>query len=251
MSKQFWAVIAIVVVIFFGIFALNGKPSNSSNNKTTGVPSEHKIGTSPLNVTLVEYGDYECPYCGQYYPIVQQIQKEYNDKIVFQFRNYPLTQIHQNAFAGARAAEAASLQGKFWQMHDALYQENLAGQRQTSLSTWINASDTLTVFDRYAQQLGLNVTKFNSDFNSNKVNGTINADVAAGNKTSQADSHQDIQGTPTFFLDGKKINVGESVTAFETIINNELAKKAGKATTQTTPAPTGTTSQSKSTTKPQ
>ncbi len=79
-------------------------------------------------------------------------------------------------------------------------------------STWIGASNPQTVFDQYARQLGLNLTKFNQDYASNSVNETINADMAAGNKLG-------IEATPTFILDGKQINVGESVTDFQTLIN--------------------------------
>src|SRR5271167_4992764 len=101
MSKQFWAVIIVVVLIFVGIFAFGNKSPNSSTN-SNGTLSQHIEGLGQAHVTLVEYGDYECPYCGQYYPIVKQVQAEYNSQIFFQFRNFPLVSIHQNAFAGAR-----------------------------------------------------------------------------------------------------------------------------------------------------
>jgi protein-disulfide isomerase len=246
MSKQFWGVVVVIVLIFVGIFAFSHK-SNGSSTSTNGSPSNHTEGSSPLGVTLVEYGDYQCPYCGQYYPIVKQVQQEYSNRIVFQFRNYPLTQLHQNAFAGARAAEAASLQGKFWQMHDILYEQNDLSQQDTSLATWLNSSNPLTYFDQYAQQLGLNINKFNQDYNSDQVDNTINADMAAGDSAAKAVTGQPIQGTPTFFLDGKVINVNESVSSFESLINAELAKKAGKASTTPSSSSTGSTAQTKST----
>ncbi|HWB38649.1 MAG TPA: thioredoxin domain-containing protein, partial [Candidatus Saccharimonadales bacterium] len=117
MSKQFWAVIIGIIVIFVGVFALSGN-KDTGNGKATN----HVEGKSPSSITLVEYGDYECPFCGQYFPIVKQVQQEYAGKVVFQFRNFPLTSVHPSAFAAARAAEAAALQGKFWQMHDLLYE---------------------------------------------------------------------------------------------------------------------------------
>lgn len=252
MSKQFWAVIAIVILIFVGIFFVsNNSNSSSGGTNSSAKASNHTLGTSAHNITLVEYGDYQCPFCGQYFPILKQIQAEYNDKIVFQFRNYPLTQIHQNAFAGSRAAEAAALQNKFWEMHDILYQQNELSQQ--GQSNWVSSSNPLTFFDQYATQLGLNINKFNSDFNSNQINGAINADVAAGNAASQAVTHKDIQGTPTFFLDGKIVSVGESAASFESVINKEIAKKTGQSTPATTTpsAGTGSTAQTKSTTKAQ
>lgn len=218
MSKQFLAVIAVIVIVFIGIFALSNKPSGSKGSSSGA--SNHVEGLGQDHVKLVEYGDYQCPYCGEYFPTVKQVVQEYNKQITFQFRNFPLVSIHPNAFAGARAAEAASLQGKFWQMHDLLYEENgvYYNSNQTA-STWINASDPLTDFDQYAKELGLNVTTFNQDYSSDAVNNTINADMNEGNSLN-------IQGTPTFFLDGKEIQVNDTVGAFQTLINAAIAKNA-------------------------
>jgi protein-disulfide isomerase len=226
MSKQFWGVIVVVILLFIGIFALTGSKSNNPSGKSGTTPTEHIEGEGKDHVTLVEYGDYQCPYCGQY-----------NQQITFQFRNFPLTSLHPNAFAAARAAEAAGLQGKFWQMHDLLYEENDLDQENSSSSTWIPASDPTQYFDAYAQQLGLNVTQFKTDYASTKVDDLITADMSAGNKLN-------ITGTPTFFLDGKQISVGESVSQFETLIKAAIAKSAGTSAT-TTPSTTsaGTTSQ--------
>ena len=128
----------------------------------------HVEGNTKSGITLVEYGDYQCPFCGQYFPIVKQVQAEFNDQIAFQFRNFPLVSVHQNAFAGARAAEAAALQGKFWEMHDLLYQNQ---------SQWSEGGDPTSFFKQYALQLGLNVDQFNKDYASTKVNNAINADM--------------------------------------------------------------------------
>ena len=220
MSKQFWGIIALIIIIFVGVFAFGGNKNTGSSAGATN----HVEGSSPSNVKLVEYGDYECPYCGQYFPIVKQVQDEFKDKIVFQFRNFPLTSLHPNAFAGARAAEAAALQNKFWEMHDLLYQDQ---------TQWSTATDPTPLFRTYAGQLGLNLTKFTTDYASSAVNDSINADMAAGSKLN-------ITGTPTFFLDGKQVQVGESVADFEKIINAELSKK-GSATSA------GSTSQTKGT----
>lgn len=234
MSKQFLAILAAIIIIFAGIVIVSGNSNNKSTKGSIGTLTQHVEGQNKDNISLVEYGDYQCPYCGQYYPVVKQIQAEYNQQISFQFRNFPLTSIHANAFAGARAAEAAALQGKFWQMHDLLYEQNLENQQQPSVPSWISATDPTTFFDADAQQLGLNVTQFKTDYSSSKVNNLINADMAEGNKLN-------ISGTPSFFLDGKQISVGESASSFETLINAEIAKKAGK--TSTAPTSAGTTSQ--------
>ncbi len=211
MSKGFLAVIAVVVLLFVGVFAFSGHKSNSNNKSSSsaGTPTNHVEGKGQSGVTLVEYGDYQCPFCEQYYPVTKQIAAEFNDQITFQFRNFPLINIHQNAFAGARAAEAAAAQGKFWQMHDLLYDNQ---------SQWSDSSNPSQFFQQYAQQLGLNLTQFNKDYSSNKVNNAINADMAAGNKLN-------IQGTPTFFLNGKQIQTSASAASFEGQIKQAIAQK--------------------------
>src|SRR5579884_1234920 len=140
MSKQFLAILAVIVIIFIGIFALSNHKTTNSNSKS-GTLSEHIEGQGQDGILLTEYGDYQCPYCGQYYATVKQVEAEFNQQIKFQFRNFPLTSVHQNAFAGARAAEAAALQNQFWQMHDLLYQENDLSQQNSGAATWVNASD--------------------------------------------------------------------------------------------------------------
>ncbi len=206
MDKRFWGVIVAIILVFGGIIAFSNKDKTSG-----GSASNHTTGSNSKNVTLLEYGDYQCPACGEYYPVVKQVVADYKDDIKFQFRNLPLTQIHPNAFAGARAAEAASLQNKFWEMHDLLYDNQ---------SSWSTASSPTQFFNDYATQLGLNVTQFKSDYAGSKVNGTINADINAFNKTGAATQ------TPTFFLDGKRIDTKADVATFKKLLDAEIAKKA-------------------------
>ena len=211
MSKGFWGIIVIVVLVFVGIFAINGNKTADTPNKTASntKPTEHIEGKGSTGITLVEYGDFQCPFCGQYYPIVKQIQSEYNDQIFFQFRNYPLTNLHPNAFAAARAAEAAGMQDKFWEMHDALYET----QQQ-----WSEMSDATPFFDELAKKLDLDTAKFKKDRSSIAVNNLINADLAAGAKLK-------VEGTPTFFLDGKKISTTQDPDSFRKAIDAAIAAK--------------------------
>ncbi len=224
MSKRFLSVIAVIIVVFVGVLLL----TNHSNPSASGTLTEHKEGLGKTGVTLVEYGDFQCPYCGQYYPIVSQVVQKYYNQITFQFRNFPLTSIHPNAFAGARAAEAAGLLGKYWQMHNLLYETNIEYYNSNATAnSWISSSDPLTYFDQFAKQLGLNVTKFNQAYNSAKVNNLIEADMAEGNKLG-------VNATPTFFLDGKQIVPNETLASFEKYINAAIAQKTKTATTATT-----------------
>ena len=236
MSKSFWIVIVAVVVILVGIFAFtsNGTKNSSSGNLT---PTQHIEGQGKDGVTLVEYGDYQCPYCGEYYPTVKQVVSEYNEQIIFQFRNFPLTSLHPNAFAGARAAEAAGLMGKFWQMHDLLYDQNdQYYDSNEEIAGWIGVSDPEPVFVKDAVSLGLNAQKFQQLYASDQVDNLVLADQNAGNSLG-------IDATPTFYLDGKQVQVDNSVTSFETLINAAIAQKQGK--TATTPTSAGTTQQTK------
>lgn len=210
MSKGFWGVIIAITIVFVGIFALNGNKSDDSGSTSDSkATTNHTVGAGTTGVTLVEYGDFQCPYCGQYYPVLKEVKAKYGDQITFQFRHFPLVSIHPNAFAASRAAEAASYQGKFWEMHDKLFE---------SQAQWSSVSDPGNVFAQYAQQLGLDVNKFKTDSASSKANNAINADKAAGEKLK-------VDSTPTFYLDGKKITVGVDVEDFSKQIDAAIAKK--------------------------
>lgn len=214
MNRGFWAIIAVIVVIFGGIilFGNNNNGTNGSGSSNSNVqPTEHKTGEGKADVTLLEYADYQCPFCGEMYPIVKQAVEKYKDQITYQFRNLPLTSIHQNAFAAARAAEAADMQGKFWEMHDLIYQNQ---------SEWSYENNSLTVFTKYAQSLGLNTDQFKKDFASSKVNDLINADINEFKKTG-AD-----MATPTFFIDGKQVvNTPTSLDDLSKIIDAAISAK--------------------------
>jgi protein-disulfide isomerase len=219
MDKRFLAIIGVIVVLFVGIVVYNNhKNNNNSSNSNTGSATNHVEGDLTSKVTLVEYGDYECPVCESYFTTVQQVQQQFNSQIKFQFRNLPLSSIHPNAIAGARAAEAADLQGKFWQMHDMLYESQ-------NWQEWSTSSNPEPYFWAYAQELNLNVNKFKTDFASTEVNNRVQADLNAFAKTGQQ------QATPTFFLNGKYVPNTEltdpstqepSVAQFTKVINAEL-----------------------------
>lgn len=211
MSKQFVAILAIVIVGLFGVFSLTKNSNDSKGNGTSNSSkiSDHKEGSGKKGVTLIEYGDFQCPICKQYYPILKQVKQAYGDDITFQFRNYPLIQIHQHAFEAARAAEAAGNQGKFWEMHDLLYENQ---------DTWANSQSTAPIFESYARQLKLDVEKFKSDMASEQVASVINADVSAAQSIGAT-------GTPTFVLNGKKIdNNPTNVQGFKQLIDNGIAE---------------------------
>lgn len=212
MNKQFFAIIVLIVAGLIGIFALTGGNKNDSStngsNESGGQLSNHVTGAKESKVTLIEYGDFQCPACKSYHPLLQQLKEEYGDRVTFQFRHFPLTQIHPNAFISSRAAEAAGKQGKFFEMHDLLFENQDA---------WATTSNPISIFEGYAQQLNLNVDQFKTDMNSSEVAATINADM----KAAQAAGGN---STPTFVLNDTKIENPQSLEDFKKLLDDELAK---------------------------
>ena len=142
---------------------------------------DHIQGSIDAAIALVEYGDYECPYCGQAYPIVKAIQEQLGDRLCFAFRNFPLANSHPHAPHAAEAAEAAGVQGKFWEMHDMLY-ENQEALDDENLA-------------QYAEALGLDARRLVSDILSG-------AHVARVREDFQSGARGGVNGTPTFFING-------------------------------------------------
>lgn len=210
MNKQFFAIITIVVVGLVGIFALTSKKDgNTGGNNSAAQPSNHVAGASASKVTLIEYGDFQCPACKSYFPLVTQLKTEYKDKVAFQFSHFPLVQIHPNGFISSRAAEAAGKQGKFFEMHDLLYENQ---------DSWAPSSNPAPIFEGYAKELGLNVDQYKTDANSPAIADAINADTKAG-QAAGANS------TPTFVLNGRKIDPNpKSLEEFKKLLDDELAK---------------------------
>ena len=146
---------------------------------------DHIQGLDTAPVTLVEYGDYECPYCGDAYPIIKQVQKNLGNKLRFIFRNFPITQIHPHAQHAAEAAEAAGAQNKFWEMHDYLY------EHQQALDD--------NHLEKYASRLGLDITQFNHDMASHAYAQRVREDFLSGVRGG-------VNGTPTFYINGIRYN---------------------------------------------
>lgn len=171
-------------------------------------------GNKSAKVSVIEYGDFQCPACGAYEPIMQQMEKDYASNVQFVFRNYPLPQ-HQNGMITSQAAEAAGLQGKYWEMHDLIYQKQ---------AEWSDASaDTIVskYLDAYAKSLGLDLTKFNADINSPAVKQKIQNDMAIANAAK-------VNHTPTFFVDLKQIPNPQSAAAFKAVIDAALVSSTAQ-----------------------
>lgn len=211
MSKQFIAVLLVVAAAFVGLVAFTGDKNENGNGggQSTSQTTNHVKWAEDSSVTLVEYGDFQCPACKSYAPLISQLESTHGDKVKFQFRHYPLVQIHPNAFLASRAAEAAGKQGKFFEMHDLLYENQ---------ESWASSQNSTPIFESFAQQLELNIEQFKTDMNSSETAAAINADV----KDAQAAG---ASSTPTFVLNGRKINQNpQSLDEFKKLLDDELAK---------------------------
>ena len=142
---------------------------------------DHQLGNTQALVTLVEFGDFECPHCGRAHTLVQRLLKEKENAVQFVFRHFPLQEIHPNAYAAALAAEAAGRQNKFWQMHDLIF------ENQQRLSAHL--------FLDFATTLHLDLKVFGADWKAEETQGKVEQDFESGVRSG-------VNGTPTFFING-------------------------------------------------
>lgn len=211
--NRFWIVLGVVVLALVGLFFATKKDATTTatvdGDPKTILASDHVRGGKDGSVTLIEYGDFQCPACGSYYPMLKELESTYGDKVNFVFRHFPLIQIHPNAFAAARAAEAAGNQGKFFEMHDKLYDTQRAWGEATT--------NQQSLFESYAEELGLNMEQFKNDYASNEVADRINQDLSTGQQTF------DVNSTPTFVLDGVKITSPSTIDDFKQVLDKAIA----------------------------
>jgi protein-disulfide isomerase len=208
MSKRFLLVLAAIAALFVGLIFINKQDAGAPT--TEGQVTNHTYGQGSSGLVVLEYGDFECDGCYRYYPLFKQLKEKYKDQVTFQFRHFPIVSAHPNAMAAHRAAESASKQGKFWEMHDLLY------ERQ---KLWTGSNAAAKEFENYATELGLDIEKFKADASSTSAGADIQADFKTGEAAG-------VQGTPTFFIDGKKIETPNSIEAFEQLIEEAVKQKA-------------------------
>jgi protein-disulfide isomerase len=182
------AVLLIAVAAGAWYLSKSGQPGEIATGKPGASPA-HVAGSESAPVVLEEFGDFQCPPCGQMFPEVEKIRQDYGGRLRFIFRENPLTRFHPHALFAAHAAEAAGLQGKFWEMQRALYEN----QR-----TWSTAQDPTATFESYARQAGLDVDRYRRDVGSNETDARVVADRERGESLG-------VESTPTFFVNGRKI----------------------------------------------
>lgn len=181
---------------------------NASSSAEPGADPPHFVGRADASVTLEEFGDFECPPCGLLHPILKTLEKEYGPRVRIIFRQYPLVPTHPHALSAARAAEAAGMQGKFWEMHDMIYENQ---------QTWHKAFDARPIFEGYATRIGLDLGRYRQDLSSSIVENRIFQDGKRAHALN-------VKGTPTVFLNGREVPFESlSPEKLRDLINAELA----------------------------
>jgi protein-disulfide isomerase len=165
---------------------------------------DHRLGPASAPVTLVEYGDYECSFCGQAYPVLKQLVEQFGDRLQFVFRNFPITTSHPHAEVAAEAAEAAAVQGKFWEMHDLLYEH----QRT------LDPEHIRTL----AARLDLDMDRFERDLEQRRFEDRVREDFMGGVRSG-------VNGTPSFFIDGIRFDGDWTGDGLNVAIREKLAAR--------------------------
>ena len=184
-----FVIIAAVLVVAVGGGFLMFR-SAQPQSPTTPTPAGGSVATSKGVVTIDEYGDYQCPPCGALHPIIKTLKGEYGDRIQFAFHHFPLTQLHSHALEASYAAAAAGLQGKFWEMHNMLYEKQ---------SEWNEVGDFRPIVLEFARKIGLDLPRFTRDIDGLQVVTIVSEDMQRG-------ALLGVSGTPTVFINSQLIH---------------------------------------------
>lgn len=199
MSKKFLIAIIVIILGFVGYLAFFNKSESPTNNENSSVdPKEltdddYITGSPDKKVVVMEYLDFQCPGCGSLYPTMDAARKKYGGQVTFAVRHFPLNSIHQNALTSARAAEAAGMQGKFFEMEAQLFTSQNAWKNQTTATAQ-------TTFEGFAEKIGLDIERYKTDFAAATTLERINMDRDKGTKMG-------VNSTPTIFINGSKIEI--------------------------------------------
>lgn len=191
--KSILIFIAVTIGVLAGVGGLLWQFGQAGEKPVADVAGDsvHRLGSG--EVVLVEFSDFQCPACQSVQEPLKQILKKFDGKVTFVYRHFPLISIHKNAMMAAYAAEAADLQGKFWEFHDMLFEKQ---------SEWSGLSDPRDKFGEYVAQIEIDIDKFKSDLESQVVKDRVAVDLLATTRYR-------LSGTPTFFVNGVKTEFGQ------------------------------------------
>ncbi len=215
--KQIIITVLAVVAIVGGAILISG-----GDDGTVGAESNNFYGQEEGVITLTEYADFQCPACAGFHPVVKQVKEQFKDQIRFELKHFPLVQIHPNAMPAHRAAQAAANQGKFWEMHDTLYEQQ---------QSWADSTNPAAIFEQYARDIGLDMDKYSTEVNTSDILGVINADIDAGKKS-------DVNSTPTFVVDGvviEDLSAISTLESFTQFIQDKINEKTGESSDSSEP----------------
>ncbi len=211
MGKSFWVILGIILVASVGlIFVVSSGDSDGTPTSTSEAlelnDNDHVQGAKDASVVVIEYSDFECPACGALYPMTKQVTSLFAEQVTFAYRQFPLVNIHANAMAASRASESAGYQDKFWEMHDMLF------ERQPE---WSGVTNATTIFESYANELGLDIDAYREGVASEETSKTINSSLSIGTNIG-------VNATPTYFVNGEQIPTPQSVEEFSAVIQAAL-----------------------------
>lgn len=204
--------VVAMFVLLYGAYYATSKPAQTFFEKLKTVKtSDHTKWSPKKKIILYEFSDFQCPACNAYFEMVKSFEsdpenKELLDEVTFVYRNFPLDQIHPNAREAAYAAEAAARQNAFFPYHDVLFEKQ---------AEWSETGEPYPVFEKYATDMKLDVAQFKADYGSDNVKEKVQNDYLSGIEA-------DVQGTPTFYLNGKKIRNPQSADELKRIIQDEM-----------------------------
>ena len=220
-KKLNWKVLGVVaMVLLIGSFVYANQAANRANEGVVIEP--HIKGNPDATVTVTEYSDFQCPACGQAYAVVEAIMEQYGEQVRFEYKHFPLMSIHPYAVPAARAAEAAAQQGKFWEMHDKLFENQ---------TLWSQSANPQLAFNQYAEEIGLDMDLYKTHLNASVINDAIRQSFA----NAQSKGYT---GTPTFELNGERVQFSsyqeliDQVAAAVAAATGEVSVQVGSTTVE-------------------
>src|SRR2546425_6883939 len=205
-------IIAVAIAVGAAVY-LSRQPDQPTDTAATPTHADikgggHFRGPEEASLTLVEFGDYQCPSCGAYHPLVKEILNRYPQQLRLEFHHFPLVTIHPYSMLASKAAEAAGEQGRYWEMHDALFDH----QRE-----WSDSPNAEPIFVALASQMGLDSNKFMQGLRSPQLQDRILRDVEQGQNAK-------VDAVPTFFINGERVHIKLSMEDFVQVIEAHLPK---------------------------
>jgi protein-disulfide isomerase len=215
--KNPWIIIGVITIVVFGGAIWYANQSAAAANEGVEVKQNIK-GNADASVELVEYSDFQCPACGAFYPVVKDLLAQYGDQLRFEYKHFPLSNIHPFAQSAAMAAEAAGQQDKFFEFHDQLFENQ---------QSWSQSAAPTAQFVSYAEEIGLDIEQFRRQMNASILRDKVRAEFEEGRELG-------VTGTPTFFLNGERMQFTtyeEFISQIEEAVNPGASTESGDGET--------------------